>query len=100
MATPTSPGRPLSLWHDDPTYVPVTAAPLNGDTTVDVAIIGAGYTGLWTAYYLKKGQPDLRVAVIEAETVGLESFPQHPYSRLKSRVVDAVTTPNTTPNSG
>lgn len=70
MATPTSPGRPLSLWHDDPTYVPVTAAPLNGDTTVDVAIIGAGYTGLWTAYYLKKGQPDLRVAVIEAETAG------------------------------
>ncbi|HBM88199.1 MAG TPA: hypothetical protein DD437_06635, partial [Rhodobiaceae bacterium] len=37
---------------------------------VDVAIIGAGYTGLWTAYYLKEKDPSLEIAVFEANTVG------------------------------
>ena len=37
---------------------------------LDVAIVGAGFTGLWTAYYLKKYQPDLRIGVFEAAHVG------------------------------
>ena len=37
---------------------------------VDVAIIGAGFTGLWTAYYLKQASPNLDIAVFEANTVG------------------------------
>jgi glycine/D-amino acid oxidase-like deaminating enzyme len=37
---------------------------------VDVAIVGAGYTGLWTAYYLKALEPGIRVAVVEAEIAG------------------------------
>ena len=37
---------------------------------VDVAIIGAGFTGLWTAYYLNKAKPGLNVAVFEANSVG------------------------------
>ncbi|MGZ8736602.1 MAG: NAD(P)/FAD-dependent oxidoreductase [Nocardioides sp.] len=41
-----------------------------GDTEVDVAIVGAGFTGLWTAYYLLDADPSLRVAVLEAETAG------------------------------
>src|SRR5512135_1474773 len=44
--------------------------PLRGDTTVDVAIIGGGYTGLATAYFLKQAEPALRVAVLEGEVVG------------------------------
>lgn len=40
------------------------------DLNVDVAIVGAGYTGLWTAYYLKMAKPELRVAVIEQRHVG------------------------------
>lgn len=44
--------------------------PLRQDLTVDVAVVGAGYTGLWTAYYLAAQAPDLRIAVVEAETVG------------------------------
>jgi glycine/D-amino acid oxidase-like deaminating enzyme len=36
----------------------------------DVAIVGAGYTGLWTAYYLHLADPTLRIAVLEAETAG------------------------------
>ncbi|GIH12026.1 NAD(P)/FAD-dependent oxidoreductase [Rugosimonospora africana] len=43
---------------------------LAGDVEVDVAIVGAGYTGLWTAYYLAVERPGLRVAVIEAEIAG------------------------------
>jgi glycine/D-amino acid oxidase-like deaminating enzyme len=43
---------------------------LPGPTEADVAIVGAGYTGLWTAYYLKRAQPSLRVVVLEAERVG------------------------------
>ena len=43
---------------------------LQGDLQVDVAIVGAGYTGLWTAYYLKQAQPDLRVAIVEKRHAG------------------------------
>jgi glycine/D-amino acid oxidase-like deaminating enzyme len=48
----------------------VVSPPLGGDITVDVAIIGAGYTGLATAYHLKVADPSLNVAVLESETVG------------------------------
>ncbi len=37
---------------------------------VDVAVVGAGYTGLWTAFYLLRERPDLSVLVLEAEHVG------------------------------
>ncbi len=43
---------------------------LEGEAEVDVAIVGAGYTGLWTALYLKLLQPDIRVAIAEAEIAG------------------------------
>jgi glycine/D-amino acid oxidase-like deaminating enzyme len=43
---------------------------LDRDLKVDVAIVGAGYTGLWTAYYLKKAEPGLRIAVLEREICG------------------------------
>ena len=36
----------------------------------DVVVVGAGYTGLWTAYYLRRADPGLRIAIIEAETAG------------------------------
>lgn len=48
-----------------------TARPaLPGNLTADVAIVGAGYTGLWTAYYLKKAKPELRVVIIEQRHAG------------------------------
>ena len=43
---------------------------LDGSATVDVAILGAGFTGLWTAYYLLRRQPSLRIAVVEREIAG------------------------------
>ncbi len=44
--------------------------PLPGDRDCDVVVVGAGYTGLWTAYYLIREDPTLRVIVLEAETAG------------------------------
>lgn len=44
--------------------------PVQGDLEVDVAIIGGGFTGLSTAYHLRKYEPSMRVAVLEAEAVG------------------------------
>jgi glycine/D-amino acid oxidase-like deaminating enzyme len=44
--------------------------PLDGSTDVDVAILGAGYSGLWTAYYLLKSDPSLRIAIAEKHIAG------------------------------
>lgn len=44
--------------------------PLNGSVDVDVAILGAGYSGLWTAFYLLKRQPALKIAIVEREIAG------------------------------
>ena len=41
-----------------------------GDLDADVVIVGAGYTGLWTAYYLSVADPGLRIAVLEAQIAG------------------------------
>ena len=43
---------------------------LPGDRDADVCIVGAGYTGLWTAYYLAKADPSLRIVVLEARFAG------------------------------
>jgi glycine/D-amino acid oxidase-like deaminating enzyme len=59
----------VSFWYRD-MGVPARRQSLAGRLEVDVAIVGSGYTGLWTAYYLKKDQPDLRIAVLEKEFAG------------------------------
>ena len=43
---------------------------MDGDLDVDVAIVGAGYTGLWTAYYLAVSDPTIKLAVLERDIVG------------------------------
>ena len=43
---------------------------LPGDTTCDIAVVGAGYTGLWTAWHLLHHDPSLRVVVVEREIAG------------------------------
>jgi glycine/D-amino acid oxidase-like deaminating enzyme len=63
--------RTLSWWQASlPSPPPRPRPPLDGDLEVDVAIVGAGYTGLWTAYYLASNDPSLRVAVLEREVAG------------------------------
>ena len=60
----------VSFWYSQIGGPPACRDPLPGDRSVDVCIVGAGYTGLWTAYYLKTLQPDLSVAVVEREFAG------------------------------
>ena len=62
--------RSRSLWLDGLPGPLDPRPPLSGDTQVDVAVVGGGYTGLWTAYYLLNLDPTLRVLVIEKEIVG------------------------------
>jgi glycine/D-amino acid oxidase-like deaminating enzyme len=62
--------RSLSYWLDSMPGLLAPTNPLPGDLDVDVAIAGAGFTGLWTAYYLAGAQPGLRIAVCEKEIAG------------------------------
>ncbi|WP_300681329.1 FAD-binding oxidoreductase [Nocardioides sp.] len=60
----------LSLWHATAGDPLLPRPALSRDLTCDVAIVGAGFTGLWTALYLAQARPDLRIAVIEKEIAG------------------------------
>jgi glycine/D-amino acid oxidase-like deaminating enzyme len=64
----------VSLWWeqvvaDDPEAARARP-PLDGDTTADVVVVGGGYTGLWTAYYLLEADPSLDVLVVDAHVAG------------------------------
>src|SRR5258708_29166138 len=50
--------------------IPARRPSLPGGTEADVCIVGAGYTGLWTAYYLKRADPGLRIIMLEATFAG------------------------------
>jgi glycine/D-amino acid oxidase-like deaminating enzyme len=69
---PTAPAHPWarSLWLDGVVQDLTPRKRLEGEHTCDVAIVGAGFAGLWTAYYLKAADPSLRVTLIEAEIAG------------------------------
>ena len=59
----------VSFWYS--TIDPVRRrSPLGGDLDVDIAIVGGGLTGLWSAYYLREALPDARIAVLEKEFCG------------------------------
>lgn len=59
----------VSFWYAEEGF-PAPREPLSGDASADVVIVGGGYTGLWTAYYLKKAAPFLRVIVLEQKFCG------------------------------
>jgi len=62
--------RAVSLWLD---RYPGSLRPrdaLGGDGHADVAIVGAGFTGLWTAYYLQRADPSARIVLLEKEIAG------------------------------
>jgi glycine/D-amino acid oxidase-like deaminating enzyme len=46
------------------------APPLSGDVTADVVILGGGYTGMWTAWFLKERDPGVNVVLLEADVCG------------------------------
>jgi glycine/D-amino acid oxidase-like deaminating enzyme len=60
----------LSFWLEDAGEVLTPRAAMQRSEEVDVAILGAGYTGLWAAYYLLRHNPGLKVAVVDREIAG------------------------------
>lgn len=60
----------VSFWFEEMGGRPAPRPALPGDITADVCIVGAGLTGLWTAYYLKKTDPSLHIVVVEREFAG------------------------------
>ncbi|MFI8364512.1 NAD(P)/FAD-dependent oxidoreductase [Streptomyces sp. NPDC085612] len=62
----------ISFWYatDRGTPAAPPRAPLTAHATADVVIVGGSYTGLWTAYYLKRAAPDLRITVLEQKFCG------------------------------
>jgi glycine/D-amino acid oxidase-like deaminating enzyme len=73
MAAPSVEPRLPSWWLEDALARegdPAPAPSLTGDATADVAIVGGGYTGLWTALALREQSPDLGITVLEAEICG------------------------------
>jgi glycine/D-amino acid oxidase-like deaminating enzyme len=60
----------MNLWDDTLLYQSKERAQLASDIDADVAIIGGGFTGLWSAYYMKALDPSLRIVILEAERIG------------------------------
>jgi glycine/D-amino acid oxidase-like deaminating enzyme len=60
----------LGYWWRSIGGQPSARPSLPGPTQADVVFVGAGYTGLWTAYYLKRAQPSLEIVVLERERAG------------------------------
>jgi glycine/D-amino acid oxidase-like deaminating enzyme len=60
----------VSFWYADIGLPATRRPPLDGDASVDVCIIGAGYSGLWSAYYLKQANPALNVLICEKDFAG------------------------------
>jgi glycine/D-amino acid oxidase-like deaminating enzyme len=80
----------LSFWYSDIGGPPEVRRPaLDRDLQADVCVVGAGFTGLWTAYYLAKQKPDLKIVVLEREFAGFGASgrnggnmtPNFPWSR-------------------
>ena len=66
---PSVPTAPVSYWLREPGTPADPPLDAGEHRDVDIAIIGAGFTGLWTALALSDTDPSLRIAVLEAETV-------------------------------
>jgi glycine/D-amino acid oxidase-like deaminating enzyme len=54
----------------DPELAGEPAPALERDTTADVVIVGGGYTGLWSAYFLKEREPDVDIVLLEQDICG------------------------------
>ena len=63
-------GVPISHWMSQLEPLPPPRPALPGPRDADVCIVGAGYTGLWTALELRRADPSLDVLVLEAQTAG------------------------------
>lgn len=59
-----------SFWMIDAETTIPTEPPLTEDIDVDIAIMGGGFVGLWTAIFAKQKQPEARIAIFERDMCG------------------------------
>ena len=71
MTATLAPHHNGSFWFDSLDELPAPGPTAKLPAEVDVAIVGGGFTGLWTAYYLNRADPALNIAVFEADHGGL-----------------------------
>ena len=92
----------MNLWDDTLLYQSKERAQLVSDIDADVAIIGGGFTGLWSAFYLKSIDPSLRIVVLEAERIGFGAsgrnggwcsalYPtSHGYDQVRPHLIESI----------
>jgi NADPH-dependent 2,4-dienoyl-CoA reductase/sulfur reductase-like enzyme len=61
--------QPAPFWLDRPD-APAAREPLRGDTACDLAVIGGGFSGLWSALLAKEANPGRSVVLIEGNRIG------------------------------
>ncbi|MGH3471309.1 MAG: NAD(P)/FAD-dependent oxidoreductase [Nocardioidaceae bacterium] len=66
---PLAGATPLSVWLDDPAR-PAPRPPLKGSKGCDLAVVGGGFSGLWTALLAKEADPEREVVLLEAGSLG------------------------------
>ena len=62
--------QPALYWLDEDPLEPLPHPTLIGDVTTDLCIVGAGYTGLWTALLAKEANPEREVIIVEQRETG------------------------------
>ena len=92
----------MNLWDETLLHDSQKRAALTSDIDADVAIIGGGFTGLWSAFYLKTLDPSVRVVILEAERIGFGAsgrnggwcsalYPtSEGYAQIRPHLVDSI----------
>ena len=92
----------MNLWDETLLHDSQKRAALTADIDADVAIIGGGFTGLWSAFYLKTLDPSVRVVILEAERIGFGAsgrnggwcsalYPtSEGYAQIRPHLVDSI----------
>ena len=92
----------MNLWDETLHHDSQKRAALTADIEADVAIIGGGFTGLWSAFYLKTLDPSVRVVILEAERIGFGAsgrnggwcsalYPtSEGYAQIRPHLVDSI----------
>ena len=68
IARALAPARPIPFWLDD-AAAPAPEPAVSGAIRSDLAVIGGGFTGLWTALLAKQAAPGRDVVLVEARRI-------------------------------